>query len=258
VTRDASGRPRGEHRIGLQRELVVAQVRRLQRQRALDVVQRHRQVLAGQGVHQVEVDVVEAGVLRQLHRGPGLRAVVDPPEPAQAAVVETLDAQAQAIDAGAAVVLEAAVLGGAGVGFQRDLAARCETQACAGPLQQAVDLVGREQTRGAAAEEHAVHGPAPGQRQVVVQVGEQRVHVLREGRATGAPELVRVEVAVGTLAHAPGQVHVQRQGRVKQPACGALLRGLLKARPWMAGQGIPAGAWLRHGRQEGCGMHSGL
>ena len=73
----------------------MRQVRRLQRDRALDVVQRHRQRLPGQRVHQVEVDVVEAGVLRQLHRALGLAAVVDAAEALQAAVVEALHAEAE-------------------------------------------------------------------------------------------------------------------------------------------------------------------
>ena len=129
-------------------------MRRLQRERALDVVLGHRQRLLRQRVHQVEVDVVEAGVLRQLHRGLGLAAVVDAAQALQAAVVEALDAEAEAVHAGRAVHLEAAVLGGAGIGFQRDLAARREAQARAGALQEAVDRFGREQARRAAAEEH--------------------------------------------------------------------------------------------------------
>src|SRR5690606_17646601 len=79
-------------------QLVVRDMRRLQRERALQVGAGAGQVLAGQGVHQVEVDVVEAGVLGQLHRRLGLAAVVDAAQSLQAAVVEALDAEAQAVD----------------------------------------------------------------------------------------------------------------------------------------------------------------
>ena len=141
----------------------------------------HCQVLAGQGIHQVEVEVVEAGVLRLLHRRLRLGAVVDPPQPLQAAVIEALDAEAEPVDAGGQVVGEAAMLGGAGVGFQGDFQARHEAQAGGRALQEAVDGSWREQAGSAASEEHGVHGAAPGQRQVVVKVGQQGVNVGVEG-----------------------------------------------------------------------------
>src|SRR3546814_4330440 len=100
------------------------------------------------------------------------------------------------------------------MGFQRERGPRREAQARAGALQERIDGLGREQARRAAAEEHAVHGAAPGQRQVMVQVRQQRLDVLRERwRAAGAAEFVRVEIAVRALAYAPGQVDVERQGR---------------------------------------------
>src|SRR5690606_3355997 len=150
----------------------------------------------------------------QLHRGIGLGAVVDAAQPLQAAVVETLDAEADPVHPGGAVVLEAAVFGGAGVGLERHLQAGREPQPGAGALQEAVDLRRWKQAWRAAAEEHAVHGAAPGQRQVVVEVGQQRVDVAVERQRPA--RLVRVEVAVRALAHAPGQVHVQRQRRWAQ------------------------------------------
>src|SRR5690606_21932734 len=125
---DADRRPRREHGVGLQRELVMTDVRRLQRKRTLQVVHRHRQVLAGQGVHQVQVEIVETGLARQGDGRLGLPAVVDAAQALQATVVETLDTEAQPVDARRAVTLESAVLGGAGIGLQRDFAARREPQ----------------------------------------------------------------------------------------------------------------------------------
>src|SRR5690606_27370830 len=128
----------------------------------------------------------------------------------QAAVVKALDAEAEAIDPGRQVVGKAAVLGCARVGFQGDLEAGHEAQAGGGTLQEAVDGGGREQAGGAAAEEHGVDGAVPGQGQVVVEVGEQGVDVGVEGEF--AAGLVRVEVAVGAFADAPGEVDVEGQG----------------------------------------------
>ena len=62
---------------------------------ALDIVHGHPERLAGQRVHQIQVDVVEARVLREFDRGFRFATVVDAPEALQATVVETLDAEAQ-------------------------------------------------------------------------------------------------------------------------------------------------------------------
>src|SRR5690606_16685336 len=91
VVGNAGRRTRGEQGVRLKGELVVGDVRRLQGDGAFDVVFGHGQVLAGQGVHQVQVEVVEAGVAGLLHGRFGLGAVVDPAQPLQAAVVEALD-----------------------------------------------------------------------------------------------------------------------------------------------------------------------
>lgn len=117
----------------------MADVRRIQHEGAFEVALGHRQRLAGQGVHQVEVEVVEARVLRELHRRLGFAAVVDAAQALERFIVEGLDAETQPVHAGSAVELEAAVLGGARVGFQRDLAARREAETAARRLQEAVD-----------------------------------------------------------------------------------------------------------------------
>src|SRR3546814_5884657 len=81
----------------------------------------------------------DLGIARQLDRGVGLGAVVDAAQALQHSVIEGLHAEAQAVHAGGEVVLEAAVLGGAGIGFQRDLEPRREAQARAGALQERID-----------------------------------------------------------------------------------------------------------------------
>ena len=108
--------------------------------------------------------------------------VVHAAERAQRGVVEALHADRQARDAGRAEGAEALALEGAGVGLERDLAARLQRQPRADVGQQAVDALGREQAGRAAADEDAVHAPAPDQRQRGFQVGAQRVEVARLGQ----------------------------------------------------------------------------
>src|SRR5690606_41416413 len=98
-------------------------------------------------VHQVQVEVVEAGISRPLHRGLGLAAVVDAPQPAQAAVIEALDAEAQPVHARGQVALEAPVLGRAGIGFQGDLAAGDQLQPRAGALERSEEHTSELQSR---------------------------------------------------------------------------------------------------------------
>jgi hypothetical protein len=161
-------------------------------------------------VHEVEVEGVErrGGFL---HGGQGLGAVMHAADGLQVPVVEALHADGQARDARAAVGAEALLLEGAGVGLQRDFAARVEPQARADVGQQPVDGLGCEQAGRAAADEDAVHRAAPDEGQGGFEVGHQRVEVAGGGHV--AARLVRVEVAVGALAQAPGDVHVQRQRR---------------------------------------------
>lgn len=192
----------------------MRQVRRLQGEGAFQIVLGLRQRLLGQRVHQVDVEVVVAGVLRQLDRALGFGAVMDAPQALQGGVVETLHAEAQPVDPGRTVPVETPVLGGPGIGFQGDFQIGRKAQARGGGLQEAIDRFGRKQAGRAAAKEHRVHHAAPHQRQVRIQVADQRIHVVVERqRALGR---MRIEIAVRAFAHAPGQVHVQRERRRDQ------------------------------------------
>ena len=196
--------------VRLQRQVVGGEVRRAEGRRRRDVGARLLERLPGQGVHQVEVGVVE--VLQGKFDGvPRLVRVVDAPEGGEVARIEALHADGKTVDAGGAVAGKAARLGGAGVGFQRDFGARQQSQSGAHGGEQGVDRFGREQARRAAADEDAGHAPAPHQRQGRLQVGDQRVQIVRFTSGTGG--LVAVEVAVRALLQAPRQVHVQRQRR---------------------------------------------
>jgi hypothetical protein len=200
--------------VRLHRQVVDRQVRRQHRQRLRQVALEAGEVLAGQRVHQVEVERVE-GQRRFFQRGDGLRPVMHAAQGLQVRVVEALDTERQARDAGIAVGAEAVALEGAGIGLERDLAAGLQLQPRAQVAHQPFDGGGREQAGRAAADEHAVHGAAPHQRQRGIQVGQQRVEVAVERRLARC-HLVRVEVAVRALAQAPRQVHVDRQRRQRR------------------------------------------
>src|SRR5690606_39838088 len=96
------------------------QVTRAEAERGVDVVQRGRERLARQGVHEVEVYALE--VVRGDGDGAlGFVTIVDAPECLEAGVVEALDADRQAIGAGGTEVAETHGLEGAGDGFEGDL-----------------------------------------------------------------------------------------------------------------------------------------
>jgi hypothetical protein len=133
------------------------------------------------------------------------------PERAKLRGIEALHAEREAVDAGREESRELLPLEGAGIGFERDLRARHDGQPRADAAEQAVDRVGGEDARRSAADEHADDLAAPYERQRALEVLQQRVDVLRLGNVAAC--LVRVEVAVRALAHAPRDVHVQRQRR---------------------------------------------
>ena len=201
----------GEGGVGFEGEVVARQVLHAEADRRLQVGERHVQGLAGEGVHQVEVDALEVRA-RGFDRAPGLVAAVDAADLRQHGVVEALDAERQAIDAGGAVVAEACRLDRARVGLQGHLGERVERQQHADAGEERVERGRRHQAGGAAADEDAMHPPAPDLGQGVLQVGEHRVQpgLLRDAALARG---VGVEVAVGALPHAPREMHVQGQRR---------------------------------------------
>ncbi len=125
--------------------------------------------------------------------------------------VETLDANRQAVDSAGRIAAEFFCLEGAGVGLHGDLGAGFERQQAADVGHQSIQPLRRHQARRTAADKNRHDPAAPYQRQRLLQISPQRIKIRALGQlATG---LVRVEVAVRTLAHAPGEMHVQRQRR---------------------------------------------
>ena len=213
-------RSRCKQRVRLERQVVIRQVRRLEGQRLAQVGAQCRQRLARQRVHQVDVVGLES-VGRRLDRASRLVRIVDAPDCRQRIVGETLHADRQPSDARLRVGPKARRLEGAGIGLHRDLGARGQPEPRANHRQQPLDRIGREQARRAAADEHRLHRAAPDQRQRRLEIGLQRAEVaglgdrlrVAEHFVRVAEHFVRIKVAVRALAHAPWQVHVQRQRR---------------------------------------------
>ena len=213
----------GKQGVGLQRQVIGRQMARAQRQRLFDIGQRLLQRLAGQGVHDVQIEGVEvaAGLLGGAARFVG---AMNAPQRAQVAGVKALHANRQPVYPRRAIAGELGDFQRAGVGFQGDFCVRVELEPGVQRAQQAVDMRRAEQAGRAAAHEHRLHPPAPDQGQGAFQVGNQRVDIAV--LVQRAARLVRVEVAIRAFAHAPGKVNVQRQGRqaVQPPGGGARVK----------------------------------
>jgi hypothetical protein len=214
LARSSSGRPgvRLAKRCWLDRQVVDRQVRRLEGQRLCQVGAPAGQRLARQRVHQVEVEGVEGRAASSTAARAWARSCTRPSafRCASSKLCTPTDRRVtpaarkarkrsrSKVPGLASSVISQPAPAAAGRGC-RPAGGRC---------------LGREQAGRAAADEDAVHRPAPDQRQRGLQVGAQGVEVALLGQP-GAPPArnVRVEVAIGALAQTPGQVHVQRQRR---------------------------------------------
>src|SRR5258708_33323135 len=76
---------------------------------------------------------------------------------------------------------------------------------------QGLDWSRRKKARRAASEENTVDAPSPDVGKRELEIRDQRFDVGPLGNI--APRLVGIEIAVRALLHAPGNVHVERQGR---------------------------------------------
>jgi len=96
-------------------------MRRLQRQRALNVRQRLRYGLLRQAVHQIEVEIRKAGGVQLSDRAFSIGGAMDAPQALQLLGIKALRAKLNPGDAGAAIVGEAPALDRAGIGLERHL-----------------------------------------------------------------------------------------------------------------------------------------
>ncbi len=189
------GRMRKERGIRLDGQLVGGKMRRSHAQARVEVGARAVERLARQAVHEVDVDVAD-GFHRQGDRAPRLVGRVNAPECLEHCLVEALR--------------------GAGIRLQRNFRVGFHLDSRAHRAEQRIDLLGREQAGRAAAHEDAGEPASPDRRQQRLEIAQQCGDVFRERQLALA--LVRIEVAVGALLHAPGQVHVERERRQRGEA----------------------------------------
>ena len=133
-------------------------------ERGIDLGLQLRRRLARQGVHQVEIEIVEQSG-RDVDRLACLVAVMDAPQCLQMCIVKTLDADGEAIDAAVTIGRELLHLEGTGVGFQGDFGIGLQAAPGADLRHQSVETLGRQQAWRATAKEDRVDAPAPDQRQ---------------------------------------------------------------------------------------------
>ena len=137
----------------------------------------------------------------------------------------------------------------------RDFRVDVQRQQGADIRQQAVDACRRQQARRAAADEDRVDraGPRSAARRRS-RSARSASTILLLGKPEASPtalHFVRIEVAIRALAHAPGEVHVQRQRRQRfaDSGCPAAGRHWQPARRRQPG----SGAARRSGRRGGRG-----
>ncbi|MNI30002.1 hypothetical protein D3C73_838310 [compost metagenome] len=200
-----------EHRVRFQGQLIPRQVCRFQGDGCAQVGQGIVQGLIRQAMHQVQVEVIEAGLPRHAGGTYGFVAIVNPAQGLEFFLLEALDADRQAVDPQFPVRHELVLLERTRIGFQRDFDVAGKGDALFDAFEQATQGIGTEQARRATTKEDRAQFTAMDGVQVLVEIGQQRVDILlfRQHRAGG----VGVEVAIRAFAHTPRDVDVQRQGR---------------------------------------------
>src|SRR5439155_1819607 len=101
--RQALDAGRAPEAAGVQRKAIGGEMVGPPVEHRLDGASPAVEVEAGQAVHEVNAQVLAAGLPRRLERRAGAARVVEPTEPRQDRIVERLDAEAQPVDAGGAV-----------------------------------------------------------------------------------------------------------------------------------------------------------
>gem|GEM_PF-4216829 len=119
-------------------------MRRLQRQRIGNVGARLLDRLFRQSEHQIQIEIVQPDVVRGFGGGDGVAAVVNPAQPPQLVVSETLYADRQAIYAGGPEFGEPTPLHGSRIRLQGDFQIRTQRQAGAQPRQQPLQRFRRQ------------------------------------------------------------------------------------------------------------------
>jgi hypothetical protein len=163
--------------------------------------------LAGDGEHQVEVQIIKARLAEKVERVAGHAASVNAPEAVEQSFIERLHSQGDAVDAGGAEQFRLFEGDGGRVAFHGPLGHPGQGE----PLQGAEDslpLAEVKERGGAAAEEDRARlqaGTDP------LQFTAERAHVTVDQLPAGR---LGVEGAVEALAHAEGHVDIETRNRL--------------------------------------------
>ena len=160
------------------------------------------------------IDEIERGARKrragEREGGAGFRRAVPASERLEVGVVQRLKPDRDAVDAGGAIIGEAAGIGAGRVGLQRDLDVGGEGKELRRRVDDAPDRRARHQRgRAAAEEDRGEHGPRVepcGQR---LHLADQRAGIVQRIDAAGAD--MGVEVAIGTLGGAERPVRIERK-----------------------------------------------
>ena len=128
-----------ESGVGLQGQLIVGNVFGSEVKGAVQIFDGLIDALLGQGVHKIQIEIVEAGGARAFNRRLRFLGIVHAPQSLQTSVIEALDSDREPVDAGGAKSGESTLFSGAGVGLQRDFQAISTVHAPRDALQESGD-----------------------------------------------------------------------------------------------------------------------
>src|SRR2546422_5798543 len=194
----------------VQREAVGGEVVGVPVEDRVDGVAPALEVERRQAVHQIDADVVDAGVACRLEGPARPPPVVEPAEPPEDRVVERLDAEAQTVHPGRAVRVELLASHALGVALDGDLRARSDGEAAPEAREDLRQCRGVEERRGPTAEKDGLdpHARDPRERaeqlELAPEGGEVACHRARVERR-------RVEAAVVAALRAERDVDVEPQ-----------------------------------------------
>ena len=203
--------PKGGSLLHLQ--AVAAHVLRSQLQNMLQGLLPGRETLAGQAVHQIQGQVVEAHLPGQLHRLDRLPVAVGAAQLLEKAVVIALDPQGNPVEALRPQTLQKLFRDRIRIGLKGDFPVARHRKPASNGVQNLNQAIGAQKGGRTATEVHRVHLVTWGQSPGLLDVQAHRLQVvLNKSLLPGAAQ--GVEVAVLTLAAAEGYVDINAQGNL--------------------------------------------
>ena len=194
-------------RARLEFQPIARQMPRPERKALLDRVEKLLLRLPGQTVHQVQADIGEALLSRQVNRIFGLLEGVDAAEPFQLIVMRGLHTERQAVDAVLFHHFQHFFVRALRIALDRDLRIVRKREPAAHLLQNAAEVLWSQTGRRAAADVNRVHRVAAAGFAIVADVTQQR------GDIAAHQVLIRhrIEIAVRAFADAERDMEIQAE-----------------------------------------------